>query len=190
MVVLWTTLSDTSLLRVLNSKVTILIKVNPLSSASTLPPRSNSKSLDTKTFNPRASINSKLPSLNNPSSSHGAYLRSTRMLAPKANLFQRTQEAMAELQPPVSIRICFPTRDNCEKWEGVAGALTSGLEMKRQLDRVQSEIRVAQLRLQSAPALPETGPAVTATAMSTPTPAADTPLVMEVPRDADSSTGV
>ena len=130
------------------------------------------------------------PSLNNPSSSHGAYLRSTRMLAPKANLFQRTQEAMAELQPPVSIRICFPTRDNCEKWEGVAGALTSGLEMKRQLDRVQSEIRVAQLRVQSAPALPEIGPAVTATAMSTPTPAADTPLVQEVPRDADNSTGV
>jgi DNA methyltransferase 1-associated protein 1 len=90
------------------------------------------------------------PSLNNPSSSHGVYLRSTRMLTPKANLLQKTQEAMAELQPPVSLRICFPTKDNCEKWEGVVGALTSGLEMKRQLDRVQSEIRVARLRAQNA----------------------------------------
>jgi DNA methyltransferase 1-associated protein 1 len=89
------------------------------------------------------------PSLNNASSSHGVYLRSTRMLTPKSNLLQRTQEAMAELQPPVSIRLCFPTKENCEKWEGVVGAITSGLEMKRQLDRVQSELRVAQLRLQS-----------------------------------------
>ncbi|UZJ56179.1 hypothetical protein CBS101457_005499 [Exobasidium rhododendri] len=86
------------------------------------------------------------PSLNNLSSSHGAFFRSTRMLTPKANLLSKTQEAMAELQPPVSIRLSFPTRDNCEKWEGVMGALTSGLEMKRQLDRVQSEIRIAQMR--------------------------------------------
>lgn len=89
------------------------------------------------------------PSLNNPTSSHGVYFRSTRMLTPKSNLLLKTQEAMAELQPPVNIRLCFATKENCEKWEGVVGAITSGLEMKRQLDRVQSEIRVAQLRAQS-----------------------------------------
>lgn len=102
------------------------------------------------------------PSLNNPSSSHGAYLRSTRMLTPKSNLLQRTQEAMAELQPPISIRLCFATKENCEKWEGVVGAITSGLEMKRQLDRVQSELRVAQMRSQSG-ATPSLAPAATPT---------------------------
>lgn len=81
--------------------------------------------------------------------SHGAYLRSQRMLAPRGNLLLKTQEALAELVPAVSLRTTFPTRANCEKWEGVVGAVTSGLEMKRQLDRVQSELRVAQMRLQS-----------------------------------------
>jgi DNA methyltransferase 1-associated protein 1 len=83
---------------------------------------------------------------NNPSASHGAYLRSTRLLVPRTNLALRTQEALAELKPPVSLRLTFPPRANCEKWEGVVGAVTSGIEMKRQLDRVQSEIRVAQSR--------------------------------------------
>lgn len=85
-------------------------------------------------------------------SSHGAYLRSQRMLAPRGNLVLRTQEALAELQPPISLRLTFPTRANCEKWEGVVGAITSGLEMKRQLDRAQSELRMAEMRLRDGPA--------------------------------------
>lgn len=80
--------------------------------------------------------------------SHGAYLRSQRMLTPRSNLLLKTQEVLAELEPPVSLRMTFPTRTNCEKWEGVVGAVTSGLEMKRQLDRVQSELRIAHMRLQ------------------------------------------
>lgn len=85
---------------------------------------------------------------NNASASHGAYLRSTRMLMPRSNLALKTQEALAELRPPISLRLTFPTQSNCEKWEGVVGAVTSGLEMKRQLDRVQSELRIAQMRSQ------------------------------------------
>lgn len=85
---------------------------------------------------------------NNSVASHGAYLRSTRMLMPRSNLALKTQEALAELRPPISLRLTFPTQSNCEKWEGVVGAVTSGLEMKRQLDRVQSELRIAQMRSQ------------------------------------------
>lgn len=90
------------------------------------------------------------PSNNNQTSSHGVYLRSTRILMPRTNLALRTQEALAELRPPVSLRLTFPTRANCEKWEGVVGAVTSGLEMKRQLDRVQSELRIAHMRSHGA----------------------------------------
>lgn len=86
---------------------------------------------------------------NNAIASHGAYLRSTRMLMPRSNLALKTQEALAELRPPISLRLTFPTQSNCEKWEGVVGAVTSGLEMKRQLDRVQSELRIAQMRSQT-----------------------------------------
>lgn len=87
------------------------------------------------------------PSPHNPSSSHGVYLRSARVLTPRATQLNRTNQSLAELTPPIGPRLVFPTRQNCEKWEGLLGAVTSGLEMKKQTDRVESELRVAKNRL-------------------------------------------
>jgi DNA methyltransferase 1-associated protein 1 len=103
---------------------------------------------------------------NNSAASHGAYLRSTRMLMPRSNLAIKTQEALSELRPPISLRLTFPTQSNCEKWEGVVGAVTSGLEMKRQLDRVQSELRIAQMRSQGGNVPPQSQQAGSARAPS------------------------
>lgn len=89
------------------------------------------------------------PSTNNPTSSHGVYLRSTRLLAPRQTQYNRTMQTLAELNPPIGPRLVFPTRQNCEKWEGLLGAVTSGLEMKKQTDRVESELRIAKNRLAS-----------------------------------------
>lgn len=88
------------------------------------------------------------PSVMNPSSSHGAFLRSQRMLVPRTSILQRATDAMKELQPNVGPRLIFPTVDNAEKWEGLLGAVTAGLEMKRQLDRVESELRILRMRRQ------------------------------------------
>lgn len=88
------------------------------------------------------------PSVMNPSSSHGAFLRSQRMLVPRSSISQRAIDALKELRPNVGPRLVFPTVENAEKWEGLVGAVTSGLEMKRQLDRVESELRVLKLRQQ------------------------------------------
>lgn len=100
------------------------------------------------------------PSPNNPSSSHGVYLRSTRVLAPRQAQLNRTMQSLSELghdapegtapsttSLAIGPRLIFPTRSNCEKWEGLLGAVTSGLEMKKQTDRVESELRIAKSRL-------------------------------------------
>lgn len=89
------------------------------------------------------------PSPHNPSSSHGVYLRSTRLLAPRQPYYNRTMQTLSEMRPSVGPRLIFPTRQNCEKWEGLLGAVTSGLEMKKQTDRVESELRIAKSRLAS-----------------------------------------
>ncbi|PWN50251.1 hypothetical protein IE53DRAFT_387451 [Violaceomyces palustris] len=89
------------------------------------------------------------PSPSNPASAHGVYLRSTRMLAPRPNLAPRALQTLSELVPTVGPKLVFPTARNAEKWEGLMGAVTSGLEMKRQLDRVESELRIAKSRLAS-----------------------------------------
>lgn len=80
----------------------------------------------------------------------GAFLRSGRVLAPRPNLAQRAAMTLAELDPPIPAKLVFPTARNFEKWEGLLGAVTSGLEMKRQLDRVQTELRIAKARLAEA----------------------------------------
>ncbi|WFD30324.1 swr complex subunit [Malassezia sp. CBS 17886] len=78
---------------------------------------------------------------------HGAYLRSMRMLSFRPNQYLRAIQAMAELRPPVGSRLVYPTATNVEKWETLLGAVASGLEMKKQLDRVDAELRVVQARL-------------------------------------------
>jgi DNA methyltransferase 1-associated protein 1 len=87
------------------------------------------------------------PSPHNPSSSHGAFIRSTRLLTAKLTMAQRTQQTLAELTPPIGQRLVFPNAKNCEKWEGLLGAVTSGLEMQKQLERVDAELRIAKARL-------------------------------------------
>lgn len=85
----------------------------------------------------------------NSNASHGAYFRSTRILTTRPHLTVRTNQTLSELIPPVGPKLVFPTARNIEKWEGLLGAVTSGLEMKKALDRVESELRVAQGRYDS-----------------------------------------
>lgn len=82
----------------------------------------------------------------NSNASHGAYFRSARILTTRPHLTTRTNQTLSELKPPVGPKLVFPTARNIEKWEGLLGAVTSGLEMKKALDRVESELRVAQAR--------------------------------------------
>ncbi|EST10111.1 SWR1-complex protein 4/DNA methyltransferase 1-associated protein 1 [Kalmanozyma brasiliensis GHG001] len=86
----------------------------------------------------------------NPSSGHGAYLRSSRMLAPRPNLVLRTTQVLAESEPPVGPRLIFPTAKNVEKWENLMGAVTTSLEMRKQLERVNAELRIAKQRIAAA----------------------------------------
>ncbi|KAN0065675.1 swr complex subunit [Thecaphora frezii] len=90
------------------------------------------------------------PSPANPSSAHGVYLRSARLLTARPNLALRAAQTLTELVPSIGPKLVFPTPRNAEKWEGLMGAVTSGLEMKRQLDRVEAEVRIAKQRLADA----------------------------------------
>lgn len=85
-----------------------------------------------------------------PSSGHGAYLRSSRMLAPRPNLVLKTTQVLAEGDPPVGPRLIFPTAKNVEKWENLMGAVTTSLEMRKQLERVNAELRIAKQRIAAA----------------------------------------
>lgn len=86
----------------------------------------------------------------NPASGHGVYLRSTRMLAPRPNLVLKTTQTLAESDPPVGPRLIFPTPKNVEKWENLIGAVTTSLEMRKQLERVNAELRIAKQRIAAA----------------------------------------
>ncbi|SJX61022.1 related to SWC4-component of the Swr1p complex [Sporisorium reilianum f. sp. reilianum] len=86
----------------------------------------------------------------NPTAGHGAYLRSTRMLAPRPNLVHKTTQTLAEGEPRVAPRLIFPTAKNVEKWENLVGAVTTGLEMRKQLERVNAELRIAKQRIAAA----------------------------------------
>ncbi|WFD41903.1 swr complex subunit [Malassezia psittaci] len=78
---------------------------------------------------------------------HGAYLRSSRMLTFRPNQYPRAIQALAELKPPIGSRLVYPTSTNVEKWETLLGAVAGGLELKKQLDAVEAEYRVARERL-------------------------------------------
>ena len=86
----------------------------------------------------------------NPTSGHGVYMRSTRMLAPRPNLVLKTTQTLAESDPPVGPRLIFPTSKNVEKWENLIGAVTTSLEMRKQLERVNAELRIAKQRIAAA----------------------------------------
>ncbi|KAJ1032476.1 hypothetical protein NDA16_000500 [Ustilago loliicola] len=86
----------------------------------------------------------------NPTSGHGVYLRSSRMLAPRPNLVLKTTQMLAESEPPVGPRLIFPTNKNVEKWENLIGAVTTSLEMRKQLERVNAELRITKQRIAAA----------------------------------------
>lgn len=68
------------------------------------------------------------------------YLRSTKMPLPKPNTAIRVTELLAELGVSTS-RLVMPTRTNLEAYDGVLQAAASLVDMKRQVDRVEQEIR-------------------------------------------------
>ena len=77
-------------------------------------------------------------------------MRSTRMLAPRPNLVLKTTQTLAEGTPAVGPRLIFPTAKNVEKWENLIGAVTTGLELRKQLERVNAELRIAKQRIAAA----------------------------------------
>ncbi|GMK57062.1 hypothetical protein CspeluHIS016_0309020 [Cutaneotrichosporon spelunceum] len=69
-----------------------------------------------------------------------AYLRSTKMPVPKPNTAIRVSELLAEMGVSTT-RLVMPTRTNLEAYDGVLQAAASLVDMKRQVDRVEQEIR-------------------------------------------------
>ena len=72
------------------------------------------------------------------------------MLTFRPNQYTRVMQALSELHPPVGARLVFPTATNVEKWETLLGAVAGGLEIKKQLDRVEAEYQIARARLAAA----------------------------------------
>jgi DNA methyltransferase 1-associated protein 1 len=68
------------------------------------------------------------------------YLRSTKMPLPKPNTAIRVTELLAEMGVSTA-RLVMPTRPNLEAYDGVLQAAVSLVDMKRQVDRVEQEIR-------------------------------------------------
>ena len=74
------------------------------------------------------------------------------MLTFRPNQYTRVMQALAELHPPMGARLVYPTATNVEKWEMLLGAVAGALDMKKQLDRVEAEYKMAQARLAAAQA--------------------------------------
>lgn len=68
------------------------------------------------------------------------HLRSTKMPMPKANSAIRITELLGEMGLSTH-RLVMPTRGNLEAYDGVLGAAASLIDMKRQVDRVEQDIR-------------------------------------------------
>ena len=72
---------------------------------------------------------------------HGAaFLRSSKLPVPKANATIRITDILAELGISTE-RLVMPTRININMLEQVFNAAASVIEMKRQVDRVEQELR-------------------------------------------------
>ena len=76
-------------------------------------------------------------------SSTPVHLRSTRIPLPKTHLAPKITSILAELGVSNS-RLVMPTRANIERLENLQTAAASLLEMKKNVDRVEQEIRVLQ----------------------------------------------
>lgn len=68
------------------------------------------------------------------------HLRSSKMPVPKPNTAIRVTELLTEMAVSTT-RLVMPTRTNLEAFEGVLTAAASLVDMKRQVDRVEQEVR-------------------------------------------------
>lgn len=74
------------------------------------------------------------------------YLRSYKLPTPKSALAPKIAQVLGELGVSHT-RLVMPTKDNCVRLESLLEATTALVETKRQVDRIEQEIRVAQERL-------------------------------------------
>jgi DNA methyltransferase 1-associated protein 1 len=80
-----------------------------------------------------------------------AFLRSTKIPAPKSTAAIRITELLGELGISAS-RLIMPTRENIEVFDGLLTAAGGLIDMKRQVDRVEQEVRT--MRAQSSGFIP------------------------------------
>jgi len=66
-------------------------------------------------------------------------LRSSRILPVKSNVAQKVSIALSELG--LSTQLIMPTKNNIEKLDEVQGMLSSMVEVKKGVDRIQQELR-------------------------------------------------
>ncbi|TYJ52625.1 SWR1-complex protein 4 [Cryptococcus floricola] len=85
------------------------------------------------------------------------YLRSSKLPLPKPTAAIRVTELLAELGVNAT-KLVMPTRQNLEVLEGLLGAGAALVEMKRQVDRVEQELRT--VRAQKEGLLPMATPGV------------------------------
>ncbi|KAL7412081.1 hypothetical protein BDY24DRAFT_416629 [Mrakia frigida] len=80
------------------------------------------------------------------------YLRSTRLPVPsKPSLTQPILALLSELTPPVPLpgKLVMPTRGSLERLEGLMAASQGLVEMKRNVDRVEQEVRILKARVEA-----------------------------------------
>ncbi|RXK41024.1 hypothetical protein M231_01655 [Tremella mesenterica] len=80
------------------------------------------------------------PSATKHATHNPVFLRSTKLPVPKANATIRITEILTELGVSTQ-KLVMPTRTNIEMLEAVFNAAAGVIEMKRQVDRVEQELR-------------------------------------------------
>lgn len=77
---------------------------------------------------------------------HPVFLRSYKLPAPKSAIAPKIAQVLGELSISHT-RLVMPTKDNCTRLEQLIEAATALVETKKQVDRIDHEIKVAQERL-------------------------------------------
>jgi DNA methyltransferase 1-associated protein 1 len=71
-----------------------------------------------------------------------AFLRSTKIAVPKASSAIRTTEILSEMG--IGSKLVMPTRSNLDMFEQLVHTVSMLVDMKRQVDRADQEIRVLE----------------------------------------------
>lgn len=74
-----------------------------------------------------------------------AFLRGSRLPLPKPTAAGRITDLLAELGLSAN-RLVMPTRQNMEVFEGLLNAAAALVEMRRQVNRVEQELRVVRMQ--------------------------------------------